>query len=124
MRRRDIVAWIGGAFAWPFAVVNAQQATLPVVAVVNTGSANGLADRAAAFRKGLSETGFVEGQNVTVEYHWLEGQTDRLPAVMADLTGRKVSVIAAPVVWLRPLRPKPPLKRSQLCLAHLKTQYE
>jgi putative ABC transport system substrate-binding protein len=89
---------VGGAAtagSWPFPL-RAQQSALPVVAFVNTGSADGLKNRAVAFRKGLSETGFVEGKDVTVEYHWLEGRTDQLPAVMADLVRRKVSVIATP----------------------------
>src|SRR5208282_3625377 len=63
---------------------------------VHAGSADASADRLRAFRKGLSEAGYVEGQNVTVEYHWLEGQFDRLPALMADLVGRRVTVIATP----------------------------
>src|SRR6202162_4392138 len=69
---------------------------MPVVGFVNVGSADGFADRARVFRKGLGETGYVEGQNVTVEYHWLEGQYDRLPALMADLVRRRVAVIATP----------------------------
>src|SRR6185312_5914153 len=98
MRRREFVALVGGvaaAGAWP-SVVRAQQSALPVVAVVNSGSGEGLKSRAAAFRKGLSEAGLVEGKDVTIEYHWLEGRTDQLPAVMADLVKRKVSVIATP----------------------------
>jgi putative ABC transport system substrate-binding protein len=67
---------------------------MPVVAFIRVGSANGSARFVAAFRKGLSENGYVEGQNVTVEYHWLEGQYDRLPALMADLVRRHVAVIA------------------------------
>jgi putative ABC transport system substrate-binding protein len=69
---------------------------MPVVAFVNGGSREMAAERPVAFRKGLSETGFVEGQNVTVEYHWLEGQYDRLPAMMAELVRRRVAVIATP----------------------------
>jgi putative ABC transport system substrate-binding protein len=81
--------------AWPL-VAGAQQPTLPVIGVVNVGSADAAAGLMAAFRKGLSETGYVEGQNVTVEYYWLEGQFDRLPAVMADLVRRRVAVIVTP----------------------------
>lgn len=98
MRRREFFTLVGGAAvagAWPLAL-RAQQAALPVVGFVNTGSAEGLKSRASAFRKGLSETGFVEGKDVTIEYHWLEGRTDQLAAVMADLVRRKVSVIATP----------------------------
>ena len=67
---------------------------MPVIGFVRDGSADASAGYVAAFRKGLSETGYVEGQNVTVEYHWLEGQYDRLPALMADLVRRQVAVIA------------------------------
>jgi putative ABC transport system substrate-binding protein len=81
--------------AWPVAA-RAQQPTMPIVGFVNGGAADTSADRVRAFRQGLSETGFVEGRNVTVEYHWLEGQYDRLPALMAELVRRRVAVIATP----------------------------
>ena len=77
MRRREFIAGIGGAAAWP-AVARAQQPAMPVVGLVHSGFAEALAGYAAAFRKGLGEIGYVEGQNLTVEYHWLEGQHDRL----------------------------------------------
>jgi putative tryptophan/tyrosine transport system substrate-binding protein len=94
MRRRDFIQGIvGSAAAWPLAA-RAQQSVMPVVAFIRGESYE---ERyAAAFRKGLDETGYVERQNVTVEYHWLEGQYDRLPALMADLVRRQVSVIATP----------------------------
>ena len=98
MRRRDFLTLLGGAAAapaWPLAL-RAQQSSLPIVGFVNTGSAEGLKSRADAFRKGLSEAGLVEGKDVTIEYHWLEGRTDQLAAVMADLVKRKVAVIATP----------------------------
>jgi putative tryptophan/tyrosine transport system substrate-binding protein len=96
MRRRDFIALLSGiAGSWPLAV-RAQQPALPIVAFINPGSADGAATRSAAFRKGLNEAGYVEGQNVTVEYHWLEGQYDRLPGLVADLVRRRVAVIATP----------------------------
>ena len=96
MRRREFISLIGGVAAtWPLAV-QAQQPALPVVAFVRDGSPEANARYVAAFRKGLNESGYVEGQNVTVEYHWLEGQYDRLPALLADLVRRQVAVIATP----------------------------
>jgi putative ABC transport system substrate-binding protein len=96
MRRREVIALVGGAaVAWPLAA-RAQQPALPVVAFVNGGSPEASALYGAAFRKGLDEAGAIEGQNVTVEYHWLEGRYDRLPALLADLVRRQVVVIATP----------------------------
>ncbi len=94
--RREFTAALGSAaVAWPLGA-RAQQSVLPVVALVNGGSAGGSARYAVAFGKGLSETGYVEGQNVTVEYHWLEGHYDRVPALMSDLVRRKVALITTP----------------------------
>jgi len=96
MRRREFIALTGAAVAaWPLSV-RAQQASIPVIAFVSGRSVDASVRVAAAFRKGLNETGYVEGQNVTVEYHWLEGRYDSLPALMADLVRRQVAVIASP----------------------------
>jgi putative tryptophan/tyrosine transport system substrate-binding protein len=96
MKRREVLTYLGGAaLALPLAA-RAQQPALPVVALTTGLSADGSSRYAAAFRKGLNETGIIEGQNVTVEYHWLEGQYDRLPALLADLIRRQVAVIATP----------------------------
>jgi putative tryptophan/tyrosine transport system substrate-binding protein len=78
--------------SWPLAA-RAQQRTLPVIGFVNGNSPGASADRVRAFREGLGETGYVEDRNVTVEYHWLDNQFDRLPALMADLVRRRVAVI-------------------------------
>src|SRR5436305_12903411 len=95
MKRREFITLLGGTVAaWPLAA-GAQQPT-PIVGLINSRSAQDALRNVAAFRKGLNETGYVEGQNVTVEYHWLEGQHDRLPALMADLVRRQVAVIVTP----------------------------
>ena len=98
MRRREFIAGLGSVAASPL-VARAQQPVVPVIGFVQGGSADASTDRVRAFRNGLRETGYVEGQNVTVEYHWLEGR-DRVPALMADLVRRRVAVIAGSVAAL------------------------
>jgi putative ABC transport system substrate-binding protein len=94
MNRRHIITLLGGAAAVSPRIVRAQQAALPVVGFLNPGAPESAARDVAAFRKGLNETGYIEGRNVTVEYHWLEGRYEQLPTLMADLVRRPVAVIA------------------------------
>ena len=95
MRRRDFITLVGGLpVAWPLGV-HAQQPTKPVVGFLNAASAQGYAPLVTAFLSGLSEAGYVDGRNVTIEYRWAEDQNDRLPALAADLVRFPVTVIAA-----------------------------
>src|SRR5215471_3394460 len=94
MRRREFVAFLGGAVAWPVSA-RAQQPTIPVIGFVSGGSPDTFGYLVSAFRQGLNDTGYVEGRNVAIEFRWAEGQYDRLPSFLADLVQHQVRVLAA-----------------------------
>jgi putative tryptophan/tyrosine transport system substrate-binding protein len=95
MRRREFIAGLASAAAWPV-VARAQQAAMPVIGLLSSNTRESDALRMTAFRRGLSETGYVEGRNVAIEYRWAEGQYDLLPEMAASLVKRQVALIFAP----------------------------
>jgi len=98
MRRREFLGLLGGGAVagWPMAA-HAQQAAMPVIGFLHSASASTFAEHIPAFHKGLSEAGYVDGQNVAVEYRWAEGRNETLPALAADMVRRRVSVIVTPI---------------------------
>jgi putative tryptophan/tyrosine transport system substrate-binding protein len=95
MKRRAFITLLGGAAAWPLAA-RAQQPAIPIVGYVHVDSPQSIPGLLAAFREGLGETGFVEGQNLVIEYRWAENDVSRIPELVADLVRRRVAVIATP----------------------------
>jgi putative ABC transport system substrate-binding protein len=96
VNRREFITLVGGAAAWPLRA-RAQQGAMPVVGILEAGAAETNPNTAAAFRKGLNETGYIDGQTVAIEYYWAEGQYDQLPKLAAELVRRRAAAIITPL---------------------------
>ncbi len=94
MRRREFITLIGGIVPWPIAA-RAQQSVVPVIGFLNSASSQPFANYVAGFRVGLKETGYIDDQNITIEFRWAEGRYDRLPEMAADLVRHKVAVLVS-----------------------------
>src|SRR5262249_13247433 len=112
--RRKFLAAVGGAAAWPLAA-RAQQPAMPVIGYLEIRSPDGMADRLRAFRQGLKDTGYVEGENVRIEYRWAENQVDRLPMLAAELVRQRVNVLATTGGEKVALAAKAETMRSTMC---------
>jgi putative ABC transport system substrate-binding protein len=95
IRRREFIATLGSAAAWPFGA-RAQQRSMPTIGLLHSGSLGGWTSMVAAFREGLNDAGYAEGRNLAIEFRWAEGNYDRLPVLAADLVSRQVTVIVTP----------------------------
>jgi ABC-type uncharacterized transport system substrate-binding protein len=118
LQRRSCIALLGSAASWPMPSL-AQQTAIPVIGWLSSTSPNEYALSLAAFRQALSEKGWIDGQNVAIEYRWAEGHYDRLPALAAELVSHKVDVIPPAAALLRQARRRRPHARSRLYLSAL-----
>jgi putative tryptophan/tyrosine transport system substrate-binding protein len=121
MKRRDFITLLGVAAAWPLAA-RAQQPATPVIGFLDARLSDTMGDRLRGFRQGLHESGYVEGDNVTLLYRWGENKRERLPELAAELVGRRVTLIigsgVSPQYWLQ----KRQLRRSRSCSSSPKTR--